>query len=122
MRHPPHLWPLLAGRALLAFAFGVLALAWPGITLYALVVLFGAWALVDGVSRLVTTIRAGADNDRRWPEILGGLAGIAVGVLTLVWPAVTALALTVLIAVWAIMIGVAETVAAIRWRRVLTGE
>ncbi|MCW2500766.1 MAG: HdeD family acid-resistance protein [Frankiales bacterium] len=122
MRHPPHLWPLLAGRALLAFAFGVLALAWPGITLYALVVLFGAWALVDGVSRLVTTIRAGADNDRRWPEVLGGLAGIAVGVLTLVWPAVTALALTVLIAVWAIMIGVAETLAAIRWRRVLTGE
>jgi uncharacterized membrane protein HdeD (DUF308 family) len=117
-----HIWPWVAARALLAFVFGLLALAWPGVTLFVLVVLFGAWWLVDGVSLLVTTIRAGANNDRRRPEILGGLAGIALGVLALAWPGVTALALTILIGIWAILTGVAETAAAIRWRRVLKGE
>ena len=117
-----HIWPLLATRALLAFAFGLLALTWPGVTVFVLVVLFGAWCLVDGVSLLVSTIRAGAGNDRRWAEILGALTGIGLGVLTLVWPGVTTVALTALVGFWAILTGVATTVAAIRWRRVLKGE
>jgi uncharacterized membrane protein HdeD (DUF308 family) len=117
-----HIWPLLAARALLAFAFGILALSWPGVTLFVLVVLFGAWCLVDGVSLLISTIRAGKGNDRRGAEIFGALSGIGLGVLTLVWPGVTALALTVLIAAWAIVTGVAEMVAASRWRKVLKGE
>jgi uncharacterized membrane protein HdeD (DUF308 family) len=117
-----HLWPVLAARALLAFVFGLLALSWPGVTLLVLVVLFGAWCLVDGVSLLVSTIRAGARNDRRWPEVLGAVASILLGIVTLVWPGLTAIGLTLFIGIWAIVTGIAETMAAIRWRRVLRRE
>jgi uncharacterized membrane protein HdeD (DUF308 family) len=117
-----HIWPMLASRALLALVFGILTLTWPGITLFALVVLFGAWCLVEGVSLLISTIRAGRDNDRRAAEIFASLSNIGIGVITLVWPGVTALALTLLVAAWAIVTGVAEVATAIRWRRVLTGE
>jgi uncharacterized membrane protein HdeD (DUF308 family) len=116
------IWPLLASRALLALVFGVLTIAWPGVTLFVLVVLFGAWCLVDGVSRLVGVIRAGRENPRRRAEIFGAVSSIGIGVITLVWPDVTALALTLLVAAWAILIGVTEVATAIRWRKVLTGE
>jgi uncharacterized membrane protein HdeD (DUF308 family) len=117
-----HIWPLVAARALFAFVFGVLTLAWPAVTLFVLVVLFGAWCLVDGVSRVVSLIRAGKDSGRRGAEVFGAVSSIGIGAITLVWPDVTALALTLLIAAWAILIGVAEVSAAIRWRKVLTGE
>jgi uncharacterized membrane protein HdeD (DUF308 family) len=117
-----HIWPLLAVRALLALVFGVLTIAWPGVTLFVLVVLFGAWCLVDGVSRLVGLIRAGRENPRRTAEIVGAVSSIGIGALTLVWPGVTAVALTLLVAAWAILIGVTEVATAIRWRKVLTGE
>lgn len=117
-----HIWPMLTVRALLAFTFGILTLTWPDVTLYVLVVLFGAWCLVDGVSLLVSTIRAGKGNDRRWAEVFGAVAGIGVGVLALVWPGLSALALTILIGLWLVMTGAAEIFVAVRWRRVLKGE
>jgi uncharacterized membrane protein HdeD (DUF308 family) len=117
-----HIWPMVAARALLALVFGLLTLTWPGVTLFALVVLFGAWCLGQGGSLLISTIRAGRQDDRRAAEIFGAVANIGIGLITLVWPGVTAFALTLLVAAWAILIGVAEVSAAMRWRRVLTGE
>src|ERR687889_550458 len=90
-------WWAVALRGVAAVLFGLMALLWPGITLFALVILFGAYALVDGAFTLVTAIRDrdGADTGpagRGW-LIARGVSGIAIGVLAVVWPGLTALAL-----------------------------
>jgi uncharacterized membrane protein HdeD (DUF308 family) len=117
-----HIWPLLASRAVLALIFGLLTVAWPGITLLALVVLFGVWCLIDGLSLAISTVRGDDDSRRRWADGLGAVASVGLGVVTLVWPGLTALGLTILIGAWLVVGGLAETIAAIRWRRVLTRE
>jgi uncharacterized membrane protein HdeD (DUF308 family) len=116
------LWPVLAVRGLLALLFGCVALAWPDVTVYALVLLFGAYALVDGVSRLLAVLRPVHPGGRRMAELTGGLLGIVLGIVTLLWPGATALALAVLIGVWAVLSGATEIWAAIRLRRVIAGE
>ncbi|MCU1427019.1 MAG: hypothetical protein JWL83_1019 [Actinomycetia bacterium] len=110
-------WRGLAFRALAAIAFGILTLVWPGITLWALVVLFGAYALVDGVFTLVDAARSapGARARRPW-HIVEGLAGIAAGVIAFVWPGITALALLFLIAAWAFVAGAMRIAAAYELR------
>jgi len=116
-------WWVVALRGAAALIFGVLALVWPGITVLVLVALFGAYALVDGVFALGTAIlgRGRSGGSRGWLAV-GGIAGIIVGILTFVWPGVTALVLLWLIAAWAVITGVLEIVAAIRLRRELRGE
>jgi uncharacterized membrane protein HdeD (DUF308 family) len=114
-------WWLVVLRGVFAIMFGVLALAWPRLTLFALVILFGAYALVDGVINLGTAIFGDRPARRGW-LIVEGLAGIAIGVLTFFWPGVTALALLWLIAAWALITGVLEIAAAIRLRKEIRNE
>lgn len=94
-------WWLFLLRGLCAIVFGVLAFVWPGATLLTLVLLYGGFALVDGVASIVTAIKGGSLTSRWWLAIIGGL-GIVAGILTLYWPGLTALALLLFIAVWAI--------------------
>ncbi|MGH2351177.1 MAG: HdeD family acid-resistance protein [Chloroflexota bacterium] len=114
-------WWAVALRGLLAVIFGVLAFVWPGITLGALVLLFGAYALVDGIFALIGAVRAGSGQNRS-PLVLEGIAGVAAGVLTFIWPGITALVLLYLIATWAIVTGVLEVWAAIRLREEISNE
>lgn len=115
-------WGWVALRGFVSILFGVLTLLFPGITLAALVLLFGAYALVDGIFLIVWAI----SNHRvlpRWPAlVIGGILGIGVGILTLIRPDLTATALLVTIAVWAIAIGVLTLVAAFRLRQEISGE
>lgn len=116
-------WWAVILRGVAALLFGLMALIWPGITVLALVVLFGAYALVDGVITLGTAIvgnreRAGS---RAW-LIVQGIAGIGIGVLTFVWPDVTALAPLWLIAIWAVLTGTLAILAAVRLRLELRHE
>ncbi len=115
-------WWLAALRGALAVVFGVAAFVWPGLTLEVLVLLFGAYAFVDGAVVLSFGLMAAGDHERWWPLVLGGVVGIATGVLTFIYPGATALALVYVIGAWAIITGILEIAAAIRLRKVITNE
>jgi uncharacterized membrane protein HdeD (DUF308 family) len=115
-------WWALVIRGIAAILFGVLAFVWPGLTVLALVILFAAFAAVDGVLALVAAWRAAEGRRQWWPLALEGVAGIGVAVLTAVWPDATAFALLFLIAAWALATGVLEIWASIRLRKVIEGE
>ncbi|TDD76805.1 HdeD family acid-resistance protein [Actinomadura darangshiensis] len=114
-------WWVLALRGAFAILFGIAAWVWPGITVWALVVLFGAYALVDGVIALAEAFR-GTTGGPRGLLVLSGAAGIALGIVALVWPGITAFVLLMLIAAWAVATGVLEIVVAIALRKELRGE
>jgi uncharacterized membrane protein HdeD (DUF308 family) len=116
-------WWAVALRGVLAVAFGVIAWIWPDITLHALVLLFGFYALVDGLLALAALLMGGSlVRERRGWLIVEGIAGIAAGVIAFVWPGITALVLLYLIALWAIATGILEIAVAIWLRRELRGE
>jgi uncharacterized membrane protein HdeD (DUF308 family) len=114
-------WWAVMLRGLAGILFGLITFFAPAVSLAALVLLFGAYAFADGVLSIVAAVRRrGAD---RWGLLLlEGIVGIAAGVLTLLWPGITALALLYVIAAWALVTGAFEIAAAIRLRRVITGE
>jgi uncharacterized membrane protein HdeD (DUF308 family) len=115
-------WWTFILRGLLAIAFGVLAFAAPAWGIAILVALFAAWALIDGATSLYLGFRHRATARSWWLEILEGLAGIAAGVIALLFPGFAAEILRLLIAVWAIVTGVFEIVMAVRLRRQISGE
>lgn len=115
-------WWALALRGVCAILFGLMAFAWPQITLEVLVLLYGAFALVDGCFALVAAILGHQTRRNWWPLLVEGVAGIGIGLITLLWPGVTALVLVYLIAAWALATGVFKILAAIRLRRELEGE
>jgi uncharacterized membrane protein HdeD (DUF308 family) len=116
-----HWWvPVIRGIA--AVVFGVIAFAYPGLTVAVLVLLFGAWVLVDGIFRVIGAIGHRA-FDKEWGfDLIIGIVGIIIGFLTFHAPQITALALIIYIAAWALMIGATEIALAIKLRREIKGE
>jgi uncharacterized membrane protein HdeD (DUF308 family) len=116
-----HWWvPVIRGIA--AIGFGVIAFTHPVMAIATLVLLFGAWVLIDGIFRIVAAIRhRGSDPDWAWQLVIG-IIGIIVGLLTFHAPQVTALALVIYIAAWALMIGASEIVMAVKLRHEIKGE
>jgi len=108
-------WWALALRGVAAVLFGLLTFFLPGITLVTLVLLFGAYALVDGLFNLLAFFRVASHH---WALLVEGVIGIIAGIVTFTWPTITAIALLYLIAFWAIFTGVFEIVAGIRLRKV----
>jgi uncharacterized membrane protein HdeD (DUF308 family) len=111
-------WWTFAVRGAFALLFGIGALSYPGLTVLLLIVFFGVYALVDGVSALVL----GIGETKRLAYVLLGLISIAAGVFAFARPGATALALLWLIGIWAVAKGVAEIVAAIQIRKEVEGE
>jgi uncharacterized membrane protein HdeD (DUF308 family) len=113
-------WWAFVIRGIVAIALGVLAFVSPGATLVALIAVFAAFAIFDGILAIAAGISV--DGSPRWMFILGGILGIVIGVLTINRPDITAVALVLLVGVWAIATGVAEAVAAYSFRDVLENE
>jgi uncharacterized membrane protein HdeD (DUF308 family) len=116
-------WWVYAIRGIAAILFGIMALIWPALTLAVLVLLFGAYAFVDGVALLVALARGDVLARRhKWVTGLMGALGIGAAIVTLVLPGMTALTLLYVVAIWAIIMGILQIVAAIEFRREIDGE
>jgi uncharacterized membrane protein HdeD (DUF308 family) len=115
-------WWLVVVRGILAILFGVVAFFWPGLTWLVLVLMFGVYAMVDGVFAIWSGVVRSRYSSRWWVFLLEGILGVAAGVIALMRPGWAALALVIVIAVWAILTGVLEIAAAIRLRREITNE
>jgi uncharacterized membrane protein HdeD (DUF308 family) len=110
-------------RALLACFFGIFALLEPGLSLAALVMAFGAYALVDGVFATFAALQRRRDNEApRWAYLWMGLSGFIAGGAALLWPGATLLALLYVVAAWALIQGALQIASAIRLRREIRGE
>ena len=109
-------------RGLVGVLIGILAVTWPGMTIAVLVIIFGLYAVVDGVTNLVLGLSRSRTHGRSWALSLQGVAGIVAGVLTFIWPGVTALVLVLFIGAWAIVTGGFEIAAAVLLRRHIRGE
>ncbi len=97
-------------RGIASVIFGVLTIVNPGASIAALVVLYGIYALADGAFLLGFAFFG---DGPKAPYVVRGLISIAAGVLTFLYPGLTATSLYILIGVWAIAAGVMEIVAAI---------
>lgn len=116
-------WWLLLLRGMIAVLFGVVAFAWPGLTLLTLVLFWGAFAAADGIFALVASFSGGRGSMApRWWLVLVGLSGIAAGAIAFVRPDVAATALLLLIALWAIVVGASQILGGLALRKEVQGE
>lgn len=115
-------WWLEVLRGAAAVIFGIMGFVWPGLTLFVLVVMWGAYALVDGLLALIAAFYIRDHDKPMWPFIVIGLLGIAAGIVTFLWPGITALVLLMCIAAWALLMGIFQIVAAIRLRKDIERE
>jgi len=115
-------WWSLVIRGILGIAIGLITFVWPGITLTALVFLFAGYALVDGAFSLTGAVHAAQAHERWGALVIEGILGIAAAVITVFWPAITALSLVFVIAAWAILTGISEIATAVRLRKHISGE
>ena len=121
-------WWALALRGVVAILFALIAFFLPGITAAALILLFGAYAFVDGVFALITGLRAARHHGRSGPLLLEGILNILIGIIVFLWPGPALVALIYLIAIWAVISGIALIAAGMalirhsgEWLLVLSG-
>lgn len=114
-------WSLLL-RGFVALLFGLLTFIWPEISLTALVFLFGAYALVDGLFTIIAAAKAPEGYSHWWALLIEGVFSLVAALLAFIWPGITALVLLYLIAAWAVVTGIFEIITAVRLRKVISGE
>ena len=115
-------WWLLLARGIVAVALAIVTFAWPGIAIGVLVLLFGAYAMVDGFLGIGFAIRCAAQHERWLGLLLEGVLGVFVGAVVFALPGAAALSFLLLVAFWAISTGVFEIFAAVRLRKQIEGE
>jgi uncharacterized membrane protein HdeD (DUF308 family) len=115
-------WWALALRAVAAILLGVIAFLLPGPTLAALVLLFGAYAIADGILSVIAAVGGLRRGDRWGAMLVSGILGLGAGILVIIWPAIGALAFVYIVAAWALLTGALEIAMAIQLRKVITGE
>lgn len=112
------IWWVVLLRGIFAVIFGIIALAWPAITVWALVVVFAVYAIVDGIVLVIHSIRDREKIDG-WGWWLGmGVVSVVAGIVALAWPGITALAFLYVIAFYALLFGITGAIGALRFRKV----
>lgn len=112
-------WDVLL-RGVIAVIFGLLVFFMPGLTVALFVLLFGAFAVADGILLLLQAVTV--KDGRWWVRLLQGIVAIAAGVAVFLWPAISALTLLYVIAFYLIFTGVLQAVTAIELRKVIKNE
>lgn len=115
-------WWVLMLRGIAAAIFGLMALFWPGLTVYLLLIVFGAYAVFDGIMAVIVAFQRKSGDDGWWAWALDGALSIIIGMMALFWPEATALALIIWMAVWAVVGGLFRIIAAFRLRAEIEGE
>jgi uncharacterized membrane protein HdeD (DUF308 family) len=116
-----HWWiPVIRGA--IAIIFGVVAIGWPGETIVVLVLIFGAFCVIDGVLAIITAIRYATHHEKWAVLFLEGIVGIIIGLLALSAPAAIALFFVAFVAGWAVITGIFEIIAAFRVRQSIASE
>jgi uncharacterized membrane protein HdeD (DUF308 family) len=115
-------WWLLALRGGVGMLFGIGAFVWPGATLAALVIVFGAYVFVDGIFAVVTGMGMRRQLSLWWLVVLEGVAGIVLGLLTFRSPETAAIVVLTLIAAWSIVTGIFEIATALRMRTLIAND
>jgi uncharacterized membrane protein HdeD (DUF308 family) len=107
-------WWAVGIRGVIGILFGLVALFLPGATMLSLVLVFAAYAFVDGVFAIVSAVRAARERERWGYLLLEGLVDIAAAAVAVLWPGITVVAFVFVVAFWAIFTGVLELMAAFR--------
>ncbi|HHL20485.1 MAG TPA: HdeD family acid-resistance protein [Aliiroseovarius sp.] len=124
-------WGWIVASGIVTLIFGLLAFRMPLGAVFAMTLLFGAYALADGVLSVIAAIQSRRDadtsNDRNfWPLLARGVLGIFAGVIVLVLPGLSVVSLTAftwaMLSIWAIATGILEIMAAVRLRKEMKGE
>ena len=111
------IWWLVLLRGILAILFGLFALFAPGTALLALVFVFAAYAILDGIAALVVGIRHRTDDPHWVWHVVQGAVSVLAGIIAFAWPGVTVLAILFVIAFWSIVGGIAEVVESFMMRK-----
>ena len=115
-------WWMILIRGIAAVVFGLAILfLWPGLVISTLVIVFAAYALVDGVFAILTALQH-RDQPRWWAMVLEGIIGIIAAIVAFVYPGLAVLTLLYVIAAWAVITGVLEIVSAIELRKQIPNE
>ena len=117
-----HAWWMLALRGVIALLFGILALAWPAITLVSLALLFAAFALAGGATWTFGAVQNRKTDERWWVLLLLGIGSLAAGFVAALYPGLTAVVLVLLVGANALVSGAIDIAVAIRLRKLMRGE
>jgi uncharacterized membrane protein HdeD (DUF308 family) len=115
-------WWLLLLRGIFAILFGIMAFAWPGLTLVTLVILFGIYSLLDGLLSLGAAAAGKRESGPLWWLIIGGLVSLAAAAACFFYPQITALVLVIFIGAWALVRGLFEIAGAMYLRKEIDNE
>ena len=116
-------WWLILLRGIASILFGIAAFVWPGLTVLALTLLYGAFAMADGILALGAALTGSGERSiPTWWLVVIGLLGIAAGTVAFLWPGLTAFALVIVIGAWAVAIGVMQIIGAIWLRHEIEDE
>ncbi len=115
-------WWTFTLRGLLAIAFGILALVWPGATIAVLAIFLGIYLLLGGIFAVVAGLATSGKNSRWWTLVLEGLAGIILGLVALFFPGLTEEIIVFMVAIWAVVVGFLEISSAFQIRHEIANE
>lgn len=115
-------WWALALRGAVSILLGLVAITMPGLTIAAIVTVFGVYAIIEGVLAIMASIRGIREHDRWGWMMVEGVVGICAGLIAFFMPGVGALAIIWLIAAWAVLTGALEIAAGFRLRKIIEGE